>query len=549
MADLRLRTLRLLLWLALLLAVGLGGQAVVVAHQARARGLASGFPAPVGGADVDIPGVNAALEQYDGEALEAALARIAAGGFVWVRQSFYWSAIEPQPGRFDWAVPDRILAALARQPGLRLVAALDDKGAVTAPIPPPDSDRFASFSGAFAARYGAQVDYYQVWDEPNLAAHWGGGPVNPPAYADLLARSARAIREADPSARILLAGLAPTAETGPQNLSDVRYLEQLYDLGATSYFDVVTGKPYGFDTGPDDRRADESVLNFSRLVLLREVMERHGDAGKPIWASHWGWNALPSPEPAEGIAGWTGAPSIWGQTDEATQAARTVAALRRARAEWPWVGALILDHFQPFGEPDDPRWGFALVGSDGVPRPVYDAVAGWAAALPDAAPVGGYPALNPWATYEGDWRVARLRRALRRRTRRHHRPPGDRPAPRSAHRRGHDREGAGPVGPGGLAGEGGADPRWYRLEDRRAGCGRAGAGGAVRPRRAAGRLDRAGAAVSRLARVGAGGAGGNTDQLAMGHRQRQLGPGLGQSMVRRQPVRAAGAGCAVCAAA
>jgi O-antigen ligase len=408
MADLRLRVPRLLLWLALLLTVGLGGQAGVVAHQARARGLPSGFPAPVGGADVDILGVNAALGQYDGEPLEAALARIAGGGFVWVRQSFYWSEIEPQPGRFDWAVADRILAALARHPGLRLVAALDDKGGITAPLPPPDSGRFAKFAGAFAARYGAQVDYYQVWDEPNLAAHWGGGPVNPPAYADLLARTARAIREADPSARILLAGLAPTVETGPQNLSDVRYLEQLYQAGAAPYFDIVAGKPYGFDTGPGDRRADEAVLNFSRLFLLREVMERHGDAGKPVWASHWGWNALPGAEHAEGRPGWTGAPSIWGQTDEATQADRTVAALRRARAEWPWVGALILDHFQPFAEPDDPRWGFALVGPDGAARPVYDAVAGWAAALPDAAPVGGYPALNPWATYEGDWRVGPL---------------------------------------------------------------------------------------------------------------------------------------------
>ncbi len=408
---------RLFLWLVLLLAVGLAAQTVVVTHQTRTRGLPSGFPAPVAGADVPILGVNVALEQYDdeeGEELEAALARIAEGGFVWVRQSFYWSQIEPEPGRFDWTIPDRIMTALARHPGLRLVVVLDD----SPPIPPTDPDRFAAFAGAFAARYGAQVDYYQVWDEPNLAAHWGGGPVNPPAYADLLARTARAIRAADrssalpssslrtgtagPDARILLAGLAPTVETGPQNLSDVSYLEQLYQAGAAPYFDIVAGKPYGFDTGPDDRRAPEdgAVLNFSRLLLLREVMVERGDAGKAVWASHWGWNALPP--------GWTGAPSLWGQTDEATQAARTVAALERARAEWPWAGALILEHFQPAAGPDDPRWGFALVGQDGIPRPVYDAVASWAAALPDGAPAGGYPALNPWATYEGDWRVGPL---------------------------------------------------------------------------------------------------------------------------------------------
>ena len=396
MPDPRLRMLRPILWLAGLLVVALTVQSVVVAHRTCTRGLPDGFPVPVAGADVPILGVNVALEQYDDEDIEAALDRIAEGGFAWVRQSFYWSQIEPQPGRFDWTIPDRILVALARHPELRLVAVLDDNP----PVPPADPDGFAAFAGAFAARYGAQVDDYQVWDEPNLADHWGGGPVNPPAYADLLARTARAVRDADPSARILLAGLAPTVETGSQNLSDVRYLEQLYQAGAAPHFDVVAGKPYGFDTGPDDRRADEAVLNFSRLLLLWEVMVRHGDANKAVWASHWGWNALPP--------GWTGAPSIWGQTDERTQASRTVVALERARAEWPWAGALILDQFQPDAAPDDPRWGFALVGPDATPRPAYDAVAAWAAALPDAAPVGGYPALNPWATYEGGWRVGPL---------------------------------------------------------------------------------------------------------------------------------------------
>jgi O-antigen ligase len=248
------------------------------------------------------------------------------------------------------------------------------------------------------------VDYYQVWDEPNLADHWGGGPVSPPAYADLLARTATLIRQADPGARILLAGLAPTVETGPQNLSDVRYLDQLYQAGAAPYFDVAAGKPYGFDTGPGDRRASEQVLNFSRFILLREVMVRHGDTGKPLWASHWGWNALP---PA-----WQGAPSLWGQTDEATQATRTVQALDRARVEWPWCGVMFLEHYQPSVPLNDPHWGFALVGRDGAPRPVYDAVAAWAAALPDVARPGGYPADNPWAVYEGDWRLGDLGAAV-----------------------------------------------------------------------------------------------------------------------------------------
>ncbi|RLC95712.1 MAG: hypothetical protein DRI77_09615, partial [Chloroflexi bacterium] len=173
--------IRTFLWLTLLLLVCLTASSVVVTHQARTRGLPDEFPPPVTGADVPILGVNVALEQYDDEELDAALARIADGGFVWVRQSFYVGAWSSRP--YDWAASDRILAALARYPQLRLVAVLDDNP----PHPPADPGRFAAFAGEFAARYGVQVDYYQIWDEPNLSNHWGGGPVNPSAYADLLA--------------------------------------------------------------------------------------------------------------------------------------------------------------------------------------------------------------------------------------------------------------------------------------------------------------------------------------------------------------------------
>ena len=389
------------LFLKLVLLLAVGAALVVVWDRQRAQveqsqGVAGGFPSPVAGADVPLLGVNVDLEQYDQAELSAALERIHAAGITWVRQTFHWSQIEPTPGRFDWSLPERVCAALADFPSLQMVAVLDD----SSPTLPSDPDRFAAFGGAFAARYEECVDNYQVWDEPNLATHWGGGPVSPPAYADLLARTAQAIRAADPDARILLAGLAPTVETGPHNLSDVLYLEQLYQAGAAPYFDIVAGKPYGFHTGPDDRRADEDVLNFSRLVLLREVMLRYGDSQKAIWASHWGWNALP-PD-------WSGAASIWGQVDETTQAAYTVSALDRVRREWPWVGAMILTHFQPACPLDDPRWGFALVDPRGRPRPVYDALAAWSAALPDAAPVGGFPARNRWATYEGAWQVGVL---------------------------------------------------------------------------------------------------------------------------------------------
>jgi len=177
--------IRTAVWFLLLLAVAVGAWAVLVSHRARVRGIPDDFPSPVDEADVPSLGVNVALEQYDEQELDVALNHIADGGFVWVRQTFYWSQIETDckvcladmPHLPDWSIPDRILEALKDHPQLRLVAVLDDRPAG----PPDDPARFATFARKFAARYGDQLDYYQIWDEPNLAEHWGGGPVNPRA--------------------------------------------------------------------------------------------------------------------------------------------------------------------------------------------------------------------------------------------------------------------------------------------------------------------------------------------------------------------------------
>jgi O-antigen ligase len=243
------------------------------------------------------------------------------------------------------------------------------------------------------------VDVYQVWDEPNLKMHWGGMP-QPPEYTALLCAAYDAIHAADPTdlnadppitTTVLAAALAPTTEQGYDNLNEVAFLRGMYGHGAKDCFDGAAGKSFGFDPGSDDRRVEEDLLNFSRLILLREVMVANDDGDKPLWASAFGWNHLPDD--------WDGDISIWGATDAETQFRRTADAYARAREEWPWLGGLILYHWQPDAPEDDPRWGFAVVGQDGEPGPLLDAFS----AEPEAAPPGRYRALNPYAEYTGEW--------------------------------------------------------------------------------------------------------------------------------------------------
>jgi O-antigen ligase len=382
----------------------LTGVALVTNRQARTRGISPGLPQPITGADVSPFCINAPLGQYEEGELEWVLDVIAAGGFDWVRMTFPWSRIEPAQGAYDWAMWDSVVdAASARD--IALIAVLD-----TAPewagTPPPPAD-FARFAGAFAARYGDRIDAYQIWNNPNLADGWGAHP-NAAAYARLLEGAAETIRQVDPEALILLGGLAPTVEQGPENLSEIRFLRSLYTADAAPYFDILTVQPYGFDTGPEDRQVHESVLNFSRAVLIREEMVAQGDGGKAVWASHFGWNSLP--------AGWSDVASIWGEVDEMTQADYTVGAVERARQEWAWMGTMCLSHFQPdtgapslgSGTPNAERhWGFAAATPEGEVRPVFEALAELAQGAETNTP-GAYTPLSGVADWEGEWEFSDL---------------------------------------------------------------------------------------------------------------------------------------------
>ena len=167
-------------------------------------------------------GVNVELFQYAADDLQDQLQRIQSAGFRWIRQFAYWSEIEQEQGEFGWKNWDRLAAAMADFPKPELVVVLMNSPAWAREeraadisietAPPQDFSHFAAFANGFAARYGAWIDYYQIWDEPNLADAWGELDPRPAEYVALLAAAREAILQADPSATIIAAGLAPTTE-------------------------------------------------------------------------------------------------------------------------------------------------------------------------------------------------------------------------------------------------------------------------------------------------------------------------------------------------
>lgn len=384
------RVTALVLYLALLLVSVTAAALAVFGYLTASRGIEPNFPAAQ-----RLVGTNVALEQYSTDAeLEHALDLLRDAGITTVRQYFPWRQIEATRGQYDWATWDRLVDAAAAK-GIQPVAVLHTAPAWSQrpnerdmPGAPPDNFAdYANFVGEFARRYGDRIDYYEIWDEPNVEPNWGARNADPVEYAQLLIPAAEAIRAQDASAKIVLGGLAMNLELHRPhpNYSEILFLRGLYEIGAQKYFDIVAAKPYGMWTGPEDRTVNSGVLNFSRLILLRDEMRQYGDAAKPIWAVEMGWNALP--------AHWQGEPSPWGTDSAATQADRLERGLERIRNEWAWVTGVFPLYLHPDVAPTDPRMGFALLDSNGAPRAFYSTLAAFIAAPVTSVPPPTAPIL------------------------------------------------------------------------------------------------------------------------------------------------------------
>ena len=162
--------------------------------------------------------------------------------------------------------------------------------------------------------------------------------------------------------------------------------------------DAAAGKPFGFDRSPLDRTVAPEVLNFSRLILLRETSRSTRSRDDAVVGQRLGLE-----QPARKL--------VRRAVDLGQRDRRAASDLYRRRAgprgsRVAVAGRHGTDHLAACSAPDDPLWGFAVLDANGQPTALATALAG--RPVPGAAENARYGPANPFTEYRGAWRFGPL---------------------------------------------------------------------------------------------------------------------------------------------
>lgn len=295
-------------------------------------------------------------------------------GFTSMSAYVSWRAIEPARGQYVFEQKDQwgrtsandltnVLDA-ARSNGLKFGLRLDDPpdwaASAVYRLDPADVEDYVYHVVRYAA---GSLSYVEVFNEMNLPLEWGTSPVDPAAYARILAGAYRGAKRADPNVTVVSA--APSQRTGGLGgtMEDVDWLNGLYDAGGNAYFDALGMHAY---VGNYDPTTDPSCtpMCFRDLELYRQVMIGHADDQKRGLITEFG-----TLEQAPVDLG----PYAWMELPSDARADYLVQALHMATSQYTWLmGATVfnLDYATTMPTSSERSW-FSLLNPDRTPRAAF----------------------------------------------------------------------------------------------------------------------------------------------------------------------------------
>ncbi|MEU6419505.1 hypothetical protein [Streptomyces spiralis] len=260
---------------------------------------------------------------------DAFVPQIRALGGTLVRVYVYWGQVEPQPGRYDWTAVDAVLDQLDPAAETWITVCSSSPWATRTPSkflpssPANDSAHYARFIDRLVSRCRGRVEYWQCDNEPsNTGLLWDGTADD---YVAQLASFARAVREADPGARVVLGGCGYDVLSSPQDSPARAFFDHVVEQAHDDY-DLFCVNLYG---DPQDIPA---YVEDARAMMRRHGYERPVVAGEYNGPTLFEFPEAQAAFQQEMIAAFT-APAAG--PDEEPPDRRTMRALYERAAELP----------------------------------------------------------------------------------------------------------------------------------------------------------------------------------------------------------------------
>ncbi|MGI5376044.1 cellulase family glycosylhydrolase [Streptomyces sp. CA-251387] len=308
-------------------------------------------------------------------------------GARWVRADLSWENTQPDaPDQYRWNRFDRVVTEAAERDLTVLpVLAYTPKwarhpGCASDKCHPADPEQFATFAAAAAARYAPSgIHTWEIWNEPNLGSFWKPEP-DAAAYTALLRATSKALRRQDPSAYVILGGLAAVhAKRG--RIPQTDFLAAVSAHGGNRLVDAVGYHPYTYPYlasaktwwGTPWERIDSTPDS------LESVLSAYGTPGLPVWITEFG-----APTNGPGAASDGRPETIDATTTHVTEQrqAEIAADVVRTASATPHVDALFWHTERDLDTDTSSRENFfGLRRADGSAKPALDALRKAIAAL------------------------------------------------------------------------------------------------------------------------------------------------------------------------
>lgn len=212
---------------------------------------------------------------------------VSAAGFGFERETIEWSRLESKKGQkqfpnrmlqfYDFVKQEEMGVIMPLFFGNKYYATKEDY--LRLPSSGDYQTEYLNYIEAMIEQYGDVVDYYEVWNEPNIPAFNHDDTISGAAYVEVLKAAYTKIKTLDPTAKVVGVALA-----GGYNGDAKKFIQEVLDAGGGNYMDIVSVHPYSHNNTPEEK-LNYDLSSFKKLLTDANVK-------KPIWLSEYGYYTI-----------------------------------------------------------------------------------------------------------------------------------------------------------------------------------------------------------------------------------------------------------------